>query len=781
MTVHTLTDISDLQATIALAVAGDTIVLPGGTFSIPAGVQFIDGITIADQATTKVLADGLNTGFNFSGRADITIKHIAFELANGANAVRADGALRLTLDTLTIDSNFDTALAPEVGGMPVLITNSSFVTVSNCAITHTFGGVYLVYCTDSLVQDNTISDLGYGGVNITGHRIVVTGNTITNAGTPSIDSVIGGGDGITVGEGSDITLHANVITAGTCYQINVAGRVVNMVVTDNILRQAFTSSVYFIDVEGLQVSGNDFADGHWLGVAIESGRNVDIRNNTLDKAAVYLASDVWEAAVQDNTFTDAGYGVVGTGSLYDTNQIEFAPGGTPALLTVIPMSPDGHMRLAPILGATDLDDAGYSTFRLLDADKNSTSAGLVVGGYEVDPNGGILTLAASQVSTARLSGADAMHAETLWLAAYNGIWSDWKQVVVRTVSADYFGNRAPTVDAAAASLASGSQVPARSLMSAFDEDGNPIVAYHLLSSPATAGGARILIDGQPAPEGIVTVYASELRDPHHLTIVAGSAVGGTVFYARANDGTVWSDWAPINITSVAQGGANRAPNVMTEKISIETGTSVRLAEAVRGFDTDGGTVTHYRVLLPKASSSNAHVVVDGVTFDGSSGMITITAKQFETATLTAATLEKREMAWVRAYDGKDWSDWTQLNIDTMASGSLGNFGPSVIETSTKLATNATLAAPDIVKTFDREGDAPLAFRFLAPSSGAADILKGGVLHDPLAGILTVSMANLASVSLATGDSATSYVYVQAFDGSDWGEWARIALVGVAPA
>lgn len=779
MTVYALSSINDLQSTINAAAPGDTIMLPAATLSIPAGIIYIDGITIAGQTGTIVAASGIGGAFDFSGRSGITLRDITFTLQNSASAVKASGADHITIDNLSITSNFHTADSQSIGGIPIHLSNSSFINVTNSDLLHTFGGVYLVDCTDSSVSDNSIVDLGFGGVNITGARITVTGNTITNPGTSSTDGQIGGGDGITVGAGNDITLSGNAITGGTCYQINVAGAVTNMSVTNNVMRGAHTSSMYFIDVRQLQLSGNDFKDGHWLGVTIEVGSGILIEQNRFEEAAVWLAADVWDTEVSGNVFVDAGAGVVGVASLYDSNIIEFAAGHLPELVPVVAISAGGQARLTSVLSAAGLDQPSNTAFHLLDADVLDGSASVRVGGFEVDPRAGILTLASGQVATTEVGGAQASHHEILWFSAYDGHWSEWQQVVLRTVDPGYFGNRAPLLDSLSLSLAPGSRVPARSALFGFDEDDDEVTTYHLLSSAATADGAQLYLDGAAVAHGsIVTVYASELRDPHHLTIGAGTIAGTHVFHIRASDGSAWSDWKSITLTTEAQGSsANLAPTVLTDVLLIAPGTSARVAEQVRGFDTDGGNITFYRVLQSNTSAASAAVVSNALVLDGTAGALTLTASEFSTVTIKAGSGPLSEIMWVQAYDGETWSDWVQLTVTTVASGTLGNLGPSVLEKSAVLAATATVKASELIETFDREGDAPISFHFLSANVAPAELLLNGVLHDIKLGMLTVSPANLDQLVFATGDFDQSYLYVQAYDGHSWGDWARITLIG----
>jgi parallel beta-helix repeat protein len=781
MTVHTLATIADFQSTIDAAQAGDSIILPGETLSIPPGIVYIDGITIAGQPGTLVQASGKAGAFDLSGRSDITLRDIAFELDTGAHAVRADGALRLSVEGLTVTSNFATADVPLLSGRALLISNSDEVSITGCDISNTFGGIYLIHCRDALVANNTVADIGYAGINVTGERIVVDSNTISNAGTPSSDGTLGGGDGITVGAGADITLNGNTITNGLCYQINVAGAVTNMTVTNNVMRGAFTSSMYFIDVAGLTLSGNRFSDGNWLGVSIEAGRDIRIEDNRFDQAAIWLAADVWDAVVGTNEFIGADLGVFGRGSLYDSNAITFAHGvAPPELLRVVPIAGGGQLRMSSLLDGSALLAGDYVSYRLLDLDPTSTSAYFELGGHALAGDEGIFTLAPQLVASTLLRGASGAHVESIWLAGHGGQWSDWREVVVRTMEQGYFPNRTAEVDAVAVMLEPGSRIPVKALLSSFDADGDSIVAYQLLDGKPGADLAQIQRDGQAAVGQILTAYANDLRDPTQLTFSAGSVAGEHVFYARANDGTAWGAWQEIKLSTLAlQDAANMVPCVLIESMVLETGTAVRLAESVRGFDGDGDAITHYRVLIGDPGEGGAHLVVNGQSYDGSSGAVTLTASAFRNATVSGASGPLSEIMWVMAFDGHQWSDWTQLNTRTVATGVLGNLGPSVIETSVTLVANATVSAASIIAAFDREGDSTIAFRFLASGSDQAEMLVDGVLRDNALGKYTAYPNNLDTITFGAGDGAgdASYFYAQAYDGLHWGDWFRITLIG----
>jgi hypothetical protein len=86
-----------------------------------------------------------------------------------------------------------------------------------------------------------------------------------------------------------------------------------------------------------------------------------------------------------------------------------------------------------------------------------------------------------------------------------------------------------------------------SLFSVSDPEQDQIVQYEFWDSNPAATSGHFAINGTPQAAGqAIDVDATQLALTSYL---AGSAAGVDQIWERAFDGSLWSDWHPLTVTS----------------------------------------------------------------------------------------------------------------------------------------------------------------------------------------------------------------------------------------
>jgi hypothetical protein len=140
--VHIITQADDVQAALDAAAPGDTVCFSGGD------------LTDADLAMTK------------SGTATAPITLVAEEVTVHEVQIKADHVI---LEGFTV-----------TGGGGVLLEGAGLTARNNTVHDTEQGGITCDPCTDSTIESNTITHVATNGIEITGQRITVHANTISD-------------------------------------------------------------------------------------------------------------------------------------------------------------------------------------------------------------------------------------------------------------------------------------------------------------------------------------------------------------------------------------------------------------------------------------------------------------------------------------------------------------------------------------------------------------------------------------------------------------------------
>lgn len=201
--------------------------------------------------------------------------------------------------------------------------------------------------------------------------------------------------------------------------------------------------------------------------------------------------------------------------------------------------------ISGLFSAIDPDGQNITQYELWDSGADEGTGYFSVSGAAQGANRTISVSAAQASSTVYVGGA-ADGSETVWARAYDGgVWSDWSSWTMTSTG----GNARPTVSASAQTVAAGAAVAVSSLFSTADPTGDVITRYELWDSGDAAGSGYFTVSGAvQTANRLISITAGQFAA---ATFTGGASAGSEQIWARAFDGTGWSDWTAMTATTAA--------------------------------------------------------------------------------------------------------------------------------------------------------------------------------------------------------------------------------------
>jgi hypothetical protein len=296
------------------------------------------------------------------------------------------------------------------------------------------------------------------------------------------------------------------------------------------------------DADGDPITAYQFWDstggtGHWVvgSVAQSLGQAIDVTPAELATATFQSGSGsdhLWVRAFDGTTWGDwTGF--------YVNAPVDHAPVVTAADHIA---SHDQNIAATSLFSVSDPDGDPITAYQVWDSTSDPSSGSWVVGGL-AQPTGQAINVTPAELASATFQSGSG--SDRLWVRASDGtLWSDW---VSFNVNAPV--DHAPVVSGTDVSLTFSTGVAASSLFNATDPDNDAIKTYELWDSVNPASSGHLLLNGnvQPSGQGIV-VDASQFGQ---ASFAAASSPAMDKVWERAFDGTMWSDWTAVNVTSHA--------------------------------------------------------------------------------------------------------------------------------------------------------------------------------------------------------------------------------------
>ncbi len=284
-------------------------------------------------------------------------------------------------------------------------------------------------------------------------------------------------------------------------------------------------------------STSDAGSGHWVvgGTAQPKGQAINVTPAQLSTATFQAESGA------DQLWVRASDGIQWGAwqEFYVTAPVDHAPVVTAADYTA---SHDQTIAATSLFSVSDGDSDTITAYQFWDSTPDASSGSWVVGGV-AEPAGRAINVTPAQLaSTTFQSGSGSDH---LWVRAFDGVlWSDWASFNVNAPV-----DHAPVVTGSNAGLTLNTSLAASNLFGTTDADSDTIKTYELWDSVNSASNGHFLLSGavQPSGQGIF-LDASQFSQ---TSFIASSTPTTDRLWERAFDGSLWSDWTAVSVTSHA--------------------------------------------------------------------------------------------------------------------------------------------------------------------------------------------------------------------------------------
>jgi VCBS repeat-containing protein len=288
-------------------------------------------------------------------------------------------------------------------------------------------------------------------------------------------------------------------------------------------------------------------------------------------------------------------------------------------------------------------------------------------------------------------------------------------------------------------------VPASSLFTASDPDGDTVGMYHFYDA---TGNGHFVVNGVAQPTATsITVTAAQLAQ---ISYQFGS--GSDQLFVQAYDGMQWSNWQPF----MASPGVDSSPVVTASDVTASHNQNFAASSLFTASDPDGDIITTYHFY---DATGNGHFVVNGVA-QPTATSITVTAAQLGQTSYQSGS--GADQLFVQAYDGTLWSNWKPFLVNAPPDN------PPVVMASDLTATHSeSFAASSLFTASDPDGDAITTYHFYDATGNGHFVVNG--VAQPAATSIAVSAAQLAQTSYQSGSGADQ-LFVQAYDGTLWSNW-----------
>ena len=148
-------------------------------------------------------------------------------------------------------------------------------------------------------------------------------------------------------------------------------------------------------------------------------------------------------------------------------------------------------------------------------------------------------------------------------------------------------------------------------------------------------------------------------------IKGDSSVSSQTMQMRAWDGKDWGPWANFTVNT---NPANKAPVIKIIDQLVSVNTTKNISSAVSTSDPDGDTITKYKV-KDTTGINSFYVSGSAVNATGVNGY-EFAANALSTLSVKGDASTGTQMLQIAAYDGEDWSDWTNFILTTTAPNNL---------------------------------------------------------------------------------------------------------------
>jgi hypothetical protein len=214
--------------------------------------------------------------------------------------------------------------------------------------------------------------------------------------------------------------------------------------------------------------------------------------------------------------------------------------------------------------------------------------------------------------------------------------------------------------------------------------------------------------------------------------------------------------------------ANHAPvvAVASPNVPVTAGQVLQASSLFSATDPDNDAVGYYVVDYTPAANSG-HFVVNG-TVVAAQTVTFVSAAQLAQTSFVAGSDGVSDDLWVRAFDGRAFSDWNEFHVNVDHAPVLTVASPNVRATA-----GQSLLASSLFSATDADNDA-IGYYVVdyTPAANSGHFVINGTMVAAQT-VTFVSAAQLAQTSFVAGsDGVSDDLYVQAFDGRTVSSWSE---------
>ncbi|TAF53483.1 MAG: hypothetical protein EAZ60_20090 [Oscillatoriales cyanobacterium] len=305
--------------------------------------------------------------------------------------------------------------------------------------------------------------------------------------------------------------------------------------------------------------------------------------------------------------------------------------------------------IVPNFSVTDADGDRISLYYFLDSNTSSTSGYFTLNGVQ---QSSAFSVTPEQLSTVRFVGGSVAGTDSVTIYAYDGqTWGS--QAVTMTTKA----NQIPFVTVSDQTVRRSQTI--QPSFGVTDADGDKITRYAFYDNNNSSTSGYFTVNGAAqAAEQTFYVDADKLST---VRFVGGSTAGSDYVYARAYDGTDWSNWNGYTI----QTQAGSTPTVSASDQTVTANESIKLS--LSATDADGDKITSYKFYDANTSSTSGYFTVNGAA-QAAGQTFYVDADKLDTVRFVGGTAVGADAVYVAAADGVDgWGAWKPFNVSTSAA------------------------------------------------------------------------------------------------------------------
>ena len=238
----------------------------------------------------------------------------------------------------------------------------------------------------------------------------------------------------------------------------------------------------------------------------------------------------------------------------------------------------------------------------------------------------------------------------------------------------------------------------------------------------------------------------------------------------------WTITASDGNIAFASATTNHGPTATATSGSLAPRGSTAASTYFSVSDPEGGSATVYQFWDAGSDDASGYFAVSG-TRQNANQTIEIQASALSTVTVVGGAANGTDQLWVRAYDGSTWGEWASWNLTTTG----GNAAPTASGTNRSMATGLSALASSMISVSDSNGDSMTPYQFWDSNDagGSGYFTVGGATQSANTAI-TVSSSQLSSAYFVAGGTSTSdQLWVRAYDGVSWSEWASWTVSAAA--